>query len=752
MASKSSSSNSSSVRSSSSNIINNNNISSSRGSLSPRMIVDPHCIPVPLAAHPADHEGNPMIVRPTPRRATESNPASSSSSSSAAGSDLNARREINKSLTGIANNNINISNNNHHKTSAQETTNKLKSLSPQMTNRSSASSSSASSRVLESEKYVGRSPVSKMGSSPDSHLLPERDTGASSSFSNKPWSSKSQGEAYFQKINAEGFVTNVMIDKLPDESSSSSSVTRVVQDSGYQILSSKDEEVERDNRGAAAAAAAAGHDHHGNKKIKSAASSSSSSNSKYKLNNQRYKPRRKAAPVSGQYKNPGKQHDHVKRNNISVAADKLGDEADRSKDNNINHLLDVKAAIERLNLHTPLDEQCSHSSSSYSSTSVGSESEPQANNSPKAPRGKGSKNLSQETLNTTVTSADEFVWIDSHNRLVELQQLPWTTTDIGSVIKRCLEYESSESTDRIGPDILPRLSYYLQRVLVRLAREAQRLSKNIGKCGKKEICTALKIVLSPTLATTAVRACLRAAAMFAISGDATRQSKSNRASLTLPVGRMHQWMCLVKVGKFIHEYAAIYLTAGMESILEEVVGHCLAVAGRDSTLTASLLEQVVSTNGEIWGIFQPYAHLSSSRVASGTLTLSPAIETLTSAAKSESGSGRSRQSSIGAERNVRQILLTTCVGSCDELEEMVLISGSIFQKVWQSVTTSSSSGHSYRPVSSTGGLIGLRGNLGWCADAIRGLYHFMRCSQLEYVGQDGRSPIQVIIIILFQHA
>ena len=36
-------------------------------------------------------------------------------------------------------------------------------------------------------------------------------------------------------------------------------------------------------------------------------------------------------------------------------------------------------------------------------------------------------------------------------------------------------------------DILPRLSYYLQRALVRIAREAQRLSKQVGKCGRQEV-------------------------------------------------------------------------------------------------------------------------------------------------------------------------------------------------------------------------------------------------------------------------
>jgi len=47
--------------------------------------------------------------------------------------------------------------------------------------------------------------------------------------------------------------------------------------------------------------------------------------------------------------------------------------------------------------------------------------------------------------------------------------------------------------------------------------------------------------------------------------------RSSRAGLSLNVGKMHRWMCLVKVGKFVHESAAIYMTAAIESVLEELV-------------------------------------------------------------------------------------------------------------------------------------------------------------------------------------
>ena len=94
----------------------------------------------------------------------------------------------------------------------------------------------------------------------------------------------------------------------------------------------------------------------------------------------------------------------------------------------------------------------------------------------------------------TVTSADEFVWIDSYNRLVELQKFPWNHTDLCSVIasarKDSLAQTDPDSFFLNNLDILPRLSYYLQRALVRIAREAQRLSKPVGKCGRQEVWTS----------------------------------------------------------------------------------------------------------------------------------------------------------------------------------------------------------------------------------------------------------------------
>ncbi|GBL85746.1 hypothetical protein AVEN_193191-1 [Araneus ventricosus] len=45
------------------------------------------------------------------------------------------------------------------------------------------------------------------------------------------------------------------------------------------------------------------------------------------------------------------------------------------------------------------------------------------------------RHSSFETINTNITSADEFVWVDNHTRLVELQRVPWSNHDILKVMQ-----------------------------------------------------------------------------------------------------------------------------------------------------------------------------------------------------------------------------------------------------------------------------------------------------------------------------
>lgn len=352
-------------------------------------------------------------------------------------------------------------------------------------------------------------------------------------------------------------------------------------------------------------------------------------------------------------------------------------------------LEDIKLAIQQLTMRSQT------STSTYSSLSAGSESS--------EPARRLGRYSSLETVNTNVTSADEFVWVDSHNRLVELQHPPWTVHCVHRVIRagRC-----RENAERVSMEAIPRLGYLLQRALVRIAREVQRLSTELGLCSKHEVAGAFKIVLCPALADSCIKACLRAAAMFAVPGDSSlRQSKSSRAGLQLPVGRFHRWMSDARLGRFVHEYAAVYLCAGLENLLEEILLQCLA---HDSTipLTATDLEHAIAGSGDLWGLLQPYAHLNAGRIASGALTM-PRWASQTSI-----GSNGSQPVSVPT---MEPCLLTTCVGSIVELRDLV----NRAQKKCQY------NGFSY--------------------GALKTLFYFMRCSQLEHhegVTSNGGNTIQ----------
>lgn len=112
--------------------------------------------------------------------------------------------------------------------------------------------------------------------------------------------------------------------------------------------------------------------------------------------------------------------------------------------------------------------------------------------------------------------------------------------------------------------------------------------------------------------------------MFAVSGDQLKQSKASRSGLQLPVGRFLRWMSDVKLGRMVHEYAAVYLAAGIENLLEEILLQCVPTEPH-TTLTATMLEHAIANSGDLWGLLQPYAHLNAGRIASGWPGLRPYI-------------------------------------------------------------------------------------------------------------------------------
>lgn len=293
---------------------------------------------------------------------------------------------------------------------------------------------------------------------------------------------------------------------------------------------------------------------------------------------------------------------HVSSTKISCRRPTSSRKAQRTPAEGSSGADDLQQAIEQLSVWTH-GSRTSYSTSTYSSVS-GSESEPVR---------RLIRHSSLETINTNITSADEFVWVDNHTRLVELQRVPWSNHDILKVMQNG---RLREHLGQISMETVPRLAYLLQRPLVRIARETQRFSKTLGMCTKQEVSGSLKVVLSPALADSCIKACHRAAAMSAVSGDQMKLSKSARAGLQLSVGRFHRWMCDVRIGSFVHQYAAIYLTAAIENLLEEIVLQCMSLDG-SSMFTAIMLETAISNSSDLWGLFQPFSHLNAGRTATG---------------------------------------------------------------------------------------------------------------------------------------
>ncbi|XP_049864834.1 ankyrin repeat and BTB/POZ domain-containing protein 2 isoform X2 [Pectinophora gossypiella] len=385
-------------------------------------------------------------------------------------------------------------------------------------------------------------------------------------------------------------------------------------------------------------------------------------------------------------------------------------------------LEDIRSAIKQLTLRSR--DSSSTATSGASSAGGGSNNGAPENGSAAEARRRRAPLVRQPSLDTVctnVTSADEFVWVDSHNRLVELRCVPWTAGEISRALQggRCREI-----APKMAPDAPPRLAYLLQRALVRIAREAQRLSQNFGFCSKHEVAGAFRIVLSTPLADACIKGCQRAATMYATSGSAARRlGSAARARTSLAPGRFQRWMLDVRVASFVHEYAAIYLCAGMETLLEEIA----LIASSSSTnapITPATIDLAVANCADLWGLLQPYSHLNAGRIASGALSLSQweSMSSLGSGSSSgisrpehrqlglshdsgittngSGGSGTSAGSNNSSGGSSTSVLLTTCAGSAAELR-------CVLRRV----------NPRHPPLSPS---------------AERALYYFMRCEQLEH--------------------
>lgn len=264
-----------------------------------------------------------------------------------------------------------------------------------------------------------------------------------------------------------------------------------------------------------------------------------------------------------------------------------------------------------------------------------------------------SRHNSFDTVNTVLAEDSEVldcVGQQCSRLLPDLEEVPWSLEEVEALLlppqRREPRAPGAAAAAAASPgsrDAAARLSTLVSRALVRIAREAQRLSLRFAKCTKHEVRSAMEIVLGWTLAARCTAAALGALSLYNMSssgGDRFSRGKSARCGLAFSVGKFYRWMVDSRVALRIHEHAAIYLTAGTECLFRDI--HARVLAGPAAPLpppgrppaaaapaekekegveaprfTLEALEQTVNNDPELWGLLQPYQHLICGKNASG---------------------------------------------------------------------------------------------------------------------------------------
>ncbi|XP_045682592.1 ankyrin repeat and BTB/POZ domain-containing protein BTBD11 [Phyllostomus hastatus] len=194
-----------------------------------------------------------------------------------------------------------------------------------------------------------------------------------------------------------------------------------------------------------------------------------------------------------------------------------------------------------------------------------------------------SRHNSFDTVNTALVEDSEGLDCAGQHcsrLLPDLDEVPWTLQELEALLLRSRDPRAGPAVPGSLPkDALAKLSMLVSRALVRIAKEAQRLSLRFAKCTKYEIQSAMEIVLSWGLAAHCTAAALAALSLYNMSsagGDRLGRGKSARCGLTFSVGRVYRWMVDSRVALRIHEHAAIYLTACMESLFRDIYARVVA--------------------------------------------------------------------------------------------------------------------------------------------------------------------------------
>ncbi|XP_051911880.1 ankyrin repeat and BTB/POZ domain-containing protein 3-A-like [Hippocampus zosterae] len=352
-----------------------------------------------------------------------------------------------------------------------------------------------------------------------------------------------------------------------------------------------------------------------------------------------------------------------------------------------------------------------------------------------------SRQNSLDTVNTVLAEDSEALECAAHPcaKLPEPEEVPWSLAEVEGALRLRRWRRRPDEEPPLpppSPEMVARLSVLVGRALVRLAREAQRLSLRYAKCTKLEVHTAVKVVLSWTISVNCIAAALGALSLYTASGaDKFARGKSARCGLVFSVGKFFRWMVDSRVALRVHEHAAIYLTACVENLFREVLGRLARGAAplqRDGgvpDLSLEALERALNGDSELWGLLQPCQHLVCGKNSSGVPSLPESLN-LHRDQQRRSSRGEGHGCCAPAElRTVEQSLLATRVGSIGELSDLVSRAMHHLQPLHVMNAAHASTGGG-----GGGGGSGAAACAGvhWEPEALHTLCYFMHCPQMEW--------------------